>query len=163
MKTYKIVFLSLIFLNCTFTTPTLFSEKALQDSFLSLDGKSIKFQEILKKHKGKKILIDVWASWCADCIKGMPTIEKIQKEFPEIVFLFISVDKNGKGWKNGIKKHTIKGEHYNLPKGMKNGDFVDFLNLNWIPRYLVVDEQGGVTLFKATKSSDKKIVEALKK
>ena len=46
---------------------------------------------------------------------------------------------------------------------MKEGDFVDFVNLNWISRYMVIDEKGEITLFKATDTSDKDIVEALKK
>jgi hypothetical protein len=46
---------------------------------------------------------------------------------------------------------------------MKNGDLVDFLNVSWIPRYLVVDEKGSITLFKATDASDKDIITALKK
>ena len=85
----------------------------------------------------------------------------MQKEFPEVVFLFLSVDEGVNSWKRGIERFKIKGEHYNLPKGMKDGEFVDFLNLRWIPRYLVLDENGGITLYKAIKSSDKRIVEAL--
>ena len=49
---------------------------------------------------------------------------------------------------------------------MKNGlnsAFGDFLNSNWIPRYLVVNENGTIDLFKAKKITDKRIVEALKK
>ena len=44
-----------------------------------------------------------------------------------------------------------------------DGDFGDFLGLNWIPRYLVVNENGFVDLFKSTKVTDPKIVNALKK
>ena len=44
-----------------------------------------------------------------------------------------------------------------------NGDFGDFLNSNWIPRYLVVNENGFVDLFKANTITDKRIVNALKK
>ena len=36
------------------------------------------------------------------------------------------------------------------------------LNSNWIPRYMVIDEQGDITLFKAKKATDKRIKEALK-
>jgi hypothetical protein len=46
---------------------------------------------------------------------------------------------------------------------MKDGKFVDFINLNWIPRYMVIDETGEITLFKATNAADKKIKEVLKK
>lgn len=159
----KIVLLSLLFASCTFIAPKQFSEKALNDELYNLAGEKITFQKIINQYKGKKVLIDVWASWCADCIKGLPKVKELQKEFPEVVFLFLSVDEKTTSWINGVEKHQLKGEHYNLPKGMKNGDFVDFLSLYWIPRYLVVDKKGAISLFKATKSSDKKIVEALKK
>ena len=45
---------------------------------------------------------------------------------------------------------------------MKTGEFVDFINLSWIPRYMVIDAQGKITLFKATSASDSAIVAALK-
>ena len=45
----------------------------------------------------------------------------------------------------------------------KKGASGDFLNLCWIPRYVVVNESGEITLFKATKITDKNILEALKK
>ena len=158
-----ILVLSLFLVSCNFETPTQFSEKALNDTVVALDDSSASFKDVVNKYKGKKVLIDVWASWCADCIKGLPNVKELQKEFPEVVFLFLSVDERQNSWKKGIQRFKINGEHYNLPKGMKKGDFVDFLNLNWIPRYLVIDEKGGSTLFKATKASDKSIIEALRK
>lgn len=158
-----ILLIALVFASCNFETPTQFSEKAYNDTLYSLDDTSTAFKEVINQYKGKKVLIDVWASWCADCIKGLPAIKNLQKEFPDVVFIFLSVDKKQNSWKNGIKRFNIEGEHYNLPNGMKDGDFVDFLNSSWIPRYVVVDEQGSISLFKATKASDKRIIEALKK
>ncbi|MCI2229081.1 TlpA family protein disulfide reductase [Polaribacter sp. MSW13] len=158
----KIIIVFLVFLSsCTFETPTQFSEKALNDKVTSLNGTQSTFKEIINQYKGKKVLIDVWASWCADCFKSLPKVKQLQKDFPDVVYLFLSVDEKSTSWKRAIQRFKIEGEHYNFPKGMKNGDFVDFINLNWIPRYIVVDENGGIKLFKATKSSDKRIVEAL--
>ena len=45
---------------------------------------------------------------------------------------------------------------------MDDGEFVNFINLNWIARYMVIDETGEIKLFKATDASDEKIKEALK-
>ena len=163
MKKLILLVVAIILTSCNFETPTQFSEKALNDTLISLDGSKISFKEVINQYKGKKILIDVWASWCADCVKGMPKIKQLQKKFPEVVFLFLSVDKKNNSWKNGIIKFKINGEHYNLPKGNKEGDFVDFINLWWIPRYLVVDKKGNISLFKATEVSDKRIMQALKK
>ncbi|HCY98232.1 MAG TPA: redoxin, partial [Polaribacter sp.] len=50
-----------------------------------------------------------------------------------------------------------------LPKGMKVGAFVDFIDLSWIPRYIVINETGVITLFNATKASDSLLQAALKK
>lgn len=143
--------------------PKVFSEKANLEMLIGLDDSKITLREVLYKHKGKKIFIDVWASWCKDCITGFPGVAALQKEFPDVVFLYLSVDRSNPSWKRAIKKYNLVGEHYNLPKGMKEGDFVDFVNLNWISRYMVIDEKGEITLFKATDTSDKDIVVALKK
>lgn len=161
MKKFSIIFL-LFLTSCAFETPAEFSEKALNESLISIQNETIVFKEIIKKYHGKKVLINVWASWCADCIRSLPEMKKFQNANPSVIFLNISVDENPLAWKRGIERFQILGEHYNLPKGMKNGDFVDFLNLRWIPRYIVVDENGGILLFKATKITDKAILAAIK-
>lgn len=164
MKKYILLLIITVFLSgCNFETPTQFSEKALNETFFSFSDKKSTFKEIIHQYKGKKLLIDVWASWCADCIRGLPAVTNLQKEFPEVVFLFLSVDKNKNAWKRGVKRFQIQGQHYNLPTGMSSGEFVDFINLNWIPRYMVLDEVGNITLFKATKATDSAILEALNK
>ena len=150
----------LTFFSCNTEKPTQFSEEALNDTFISLQGGNIQFKDILNKHKGQTILIDVWASWCRDCIKGMPKVKKIQEENPDVVYLFLSLDKNLKSWKKGIDKHQVKGEHYYMKSGW-NGPFGEFLDLDWIPRYLVVDKQGNIKLYKATKATDKDITNSI--
>ncbi len=161
MKKLVALIILVVFTNCNFETPTKFSEEALQNPIHSITNESLTFKEVLKKHKGKKILIDVWASWCADCIKGLPKIKSLQKEYPEVVFLFLSVDTKKNAWKKGIERFRIVGEHY-FVEGDFDSEFANFLNLSWIPRYVVVDETGSIILFKATKATDEAIVEALK-
>lgn len=161
MKKILLVFV-IIFTSCNIEKPTEFTDLALNDSVYDLNNTQFSIKEVLAKYKGKKVLIDVWASWCGDCIKGLPSVKNLQKEYKEVVFLFLSVDKSKTAWKRGIDRFKIKGEHYNLPKGMKDGAFVDFINLGWIPRYMVIDGNGKITLFKATRASDSLIEIALK-
>ncbi|AUC85286.1 redoxin [Polaribacter sp. ALD11] len=161
MKKIVLIFI-IVCTSCNFEKPTEFSELALNESVYSLNGTQFSIKEVLNTHKGNKILIDVWASWCGDCIKGLASVRNLQKDYLDVVFLFLSVDKSKNAWKKGINRFQIEGEHYNLPKGMKDGDFVDFINLGWIPRYMVIDEQGKITLFKATSASDSSIEDALK-
>jgi|SaaInl0LU_22_DNA_1037365.scaffolds.fasta_scaffold00949_12 thiol-disulfide isomerase/thioredoxin len=139
---------------------TQFSESALADKMISLGGEEMSFGEILKHYEGKKILLDVWASWCADCVEGMPEVKEIIANNPDLVCVFLSLDKSIESWKKGIQKYEVVGEHFFVPSGWK-GDFNSFIDLDWIPRYMVVDETGKITLFKATKASSKKLKEAI--
>ena len=145
------VLLTVLFLSCSAQEkPTQFSDEALNDTFVSLNNEVITFQDILDKYKGKTILIDVWASWCKDCIKGMPKLKDLQAENSDIVYLFLSLDRSIDKWKNGIKKYDVQGEHYYMQSGWK-GAFGKFVDLDWIPRYIVVDSNQNIKLFKATK------------
>src|SRR5690606_5515065 len=56
-----------------------FNPVTLNKEFDDKDGNKISFQKILDKHKGNAIVIDVWASWCPDCIKGFPELKKDRK------------------------------------------------------------------------------------
>ncbi|WP_218598311.1 TlpA disulfide reductase family protein [Polaribacter sp. NJDZ03] len=160
-KIIILVFVSFL-TSCSLESQSEFSEKALNEKVYNLNDEVSTFKEVINLHKGKKIFIDVWASWCRDCLVGMPKVKELQKEFPEVVYLFLSVDEKKGSWKRGVKRYDVIGEHYNLPQGMKKGDLVNFLNLNWIPRYVVVDENGKIALFNATDASDENIIEALK-
>lgn len=139
----------------------LFEEEALNDSFLSMEGSSITFEAILEKHRGKTILIDVWSSWCKDCIVGMPIVNALQIQHEDVVFLFLSMDKNIESWKKGIEKYHVKGEHYFVTSGWK-GPFGSSIKLDWIPRYMVVGPEGHIQLYKAVKANDENIQKALK-
>lgn len=147
---------------CNTVAPTTFSKEALNDEFLSLQGSNVKLSTILDKHKGKNIIIDIWASWCGDCIKGMPKVKILQKQYPDAVYIFLSLDRNEDAWKRGIVKYGVTGEHYFMLNG-KKGAFADFVDIGWIPRYMLVNKTGKIVVFDVIEADDKKLVEALKK
>ncbi|MRX65049.1 TlpA family protein disulfide reductase [Maribacter luteus] len=139
-----------------------FSKAALNDVFLDLKGDEVSFQSIIEANKGKTVLLDIWASWCKDCVVGMPTVKDLQKDFPDVAVVFISLDKNEASWKKGIERFKItEGSHYWANDGWKSELFQD-IDLDWIPRYMVLDAEGNIKLYKAIKASDKAIVEQLR-
>lgn len=140
-----------------------FGTEALEAKMKTLDGKEIAFKDILAKYKGKTVVIDVWASWCPDCIKGMPKVHALQKQFPNATYLFLSYDRVDEKWKQGIEKYNVKGEHYHVGTSMKEGAFAKDVKLDWIPRYMVVDKTGKISLFKAIEADDEKLIATLKK
>ena len=158
----QIILFSICFLNCeTQPDPTTFSEAALSDTFITLEGDTVTFDALLNTYKGKTILLDVWATWCRDCIVGLPNLKTLQKDHPDVVYLFLSLDKSQQSWKSGIEKYAIEGEHYFMASGWE-GDFGNFIDLDWVPRYMVIDPNGHIKLFKAIKANDKQIALHLK-
>ena len=148
--------------SCTQAQQTTFSTEALNATMKTTDGKDIAFKDILAKYKGKTIVIDVWASWCPDCIKGMPKVHDLQKMFPDVVYLFLSYDREDAAWKKGIEKYGANGENYHAGTSMKEGAFTKDIKLDWIPRYMVVDKKGKIALFKAIEADDDKITSTIK-
>lgn len=141
---------------------TTFSKEALSEKLSATDGSQVAFQDILKKYKGKTLVIEVWASWCGDCVKAMPKVKELQANNPDVAYLFISMDKTADKWKTGIEKHAIKGDHFMANDGM-NGVFGKAMDVNWIPRYVIVDKTGKIALYKAIETDFDLINETLKK
>lgn len=138
-----------------------FTEAALNDVFVSENNEEITLSEILQQYKGKTVFIDVWASWCKDCIAGMPKVQKLREENPEVVFLFLSLDKETESWKHGIEKYGVIGENYFIPSGWK-GPFCSSIDLDWIPRYMVLNPEEEISLYKAIETDDENLLKALK-
>lgn len=128
----------------------------------NLDGEMVSLESVLDKHSGKKIVIDVWASWCRDCIVSLPDLNKLMTSTKDMAvdYVFISVDKENAKWKNAIDRFQIEGDHYRTVKGWKS-PFSNYIVLDWIPRYMVIDEEGMVVLPKTVKASDTNIKKIL--
>ena len=150
-----------LMISCKKRVETQFSELALKETLVSIKGDTLQFNQVIRKYQGKKILIDVWATWCGDCIKGMPKIVDLQKKYPNVNYLFISIDESLEDLQKGVKKYNVKGEHYLLPSKWE-GNFSKFLDLSWIPRYLAIDEQGKILVFNEVDANAKEIQNALK-
>ena len=147
-------------LGCAQKEETSFKKEGLENVMVTTENKPITFVEILKKYEGKTIVIDVWASWCSDCVKGMPKVKELQEKNPEVTFLFISMDKSYESWLKGIEKYEVRGEHYLTADGMK-GVFGKSIDLDWIPRYMVVDKKGKIALYKVIEADDQKLIKTL--
>ncbi len=157
-----IVLISVIMVGISCQSQNEFSKTALNYKLTTTSGEKKSFGEIIESHKGKKIVIEIWAGWCSDCVKAMPKVKEMQSQYPEAVYVFISADKNQKSWQDAITKHQLNGEHYwiNDEKMMK-GEFGTALELDWIPRYIVIDEKGGIAIFRAVETDFDKIKRVL--
>lgn len=161
MKQLVILLIAFATFSCARAQKTNFSKEASSEKLLATDESQVAFKNILKKYKGKTLVIEVWASWCGDCVKAMPKVKELQVNNPDVSYLFLSADKTADKWKIGIEKHELKGDHYMMNDGMK-GVFGKAIDLDWIPRYIIVDKTGKIVLYRAIETDFDKINETLK-
>jgi thiol-disulfide isomerase/thioredoxin len=140
----------LIFLFSIIVTFNLHAQKGLKTLFdenimTSLDGTQKSLSEIINSHKGKVIFIDFWASWCASCRVNMPAAAKLFEKLKgeDIVFVYLSADKQENNWKKAIETMSISGigEHYRRDQDEMT-ELMKFLYIYSIPHYLIVGKDG---------------------
>jgi len=105
----------------------------------STDGKQIK----LSDYKGKIVILDFWATWCAPCRKGIPDLVEIQKEYKDnVVIVGISLDKQST--KNFVIPF-MKEFGINYPVVYGNGKVVaDYGYIQAIPTSFIIDRKGNI-------------------
>lgn len=126
----------------------LFKSKIEKLKLETLDGKVILFPEIIRTYPNDFYLIDFWATWCSPCIKGIKSIKKMK--IPQNVFIInLSVDKSAERekWTQTTKQLGIKIS-YLLEENDGNKDFLKFIELQSIPRYVLIDKKMNI-IFQA--------------
>src|SRR5262245_22892960 len=77
-------------------------------------------QVALHAMRGKVVLVDFWASWCAPCNAAMPQLEKLSKEFPadQFAVVGVNVDKKIEDARRALEKRPVSYLNASDPTGM---------------------------------------------
>lgn len=136
---------------------TQFSKEALAQTVTDVNGNTTTLGKVLKNHKGKVLVLDLWASWCRDCLNAMPKAKELEANNPQVDFVFLSLDRSFEAWKKGLDKHEMQNkENYWFQDGWKNA-FNNYIDLNWIPRYMVINQKSGIAKYYAIVPDDPEI------
>ncbi|MEM6686807.1 MAG: TlpA disulfide reductase family protein, partial [Bacteroidota bacterium] len=124
----------------------------------------------LKDLQGKYVYIDVWATWCGPCIAEIPSLKKVEKAYHDknIAFVSISVDDGRgfkgdavaakKGWKKMVTDRDLGGIQLVSDKGWK-ANFIQSLEINSIPRFILIDPNGEIVNADAPRPSNPQLIE----
>ncbi len=141
---------------------TAFTAEARQQPLYAVDGKQTTAGTVLEAYKGQTVLLYIWAMWCPDCLKGFPELKAFQAANPDVPVVYFSLDREEQRWKEGIEKFDLEGAHYWFKTDWKN-DFTNAIDLNWIPRYLIINPDGGIAHYYAVKADDPALQQAVDK
>ena len=110
----------------------------------------------LKDLKGKLVYIEIWATWCGPCIKEMPALTQLIKDFKgkNIEFVSISIDSKNdyEKWKKMVPEKNVGGTQLLADKGLKS-DFMKAFSVSLIPRSILLNEEGEIITPRAPRPS----------
>ena len=99
-------------------------------------------RESLSQYRGKVLLLDFWATWCAPCIASQPDIEKLQQLLAERDFqvITISIDENVE-LVDEFMDRRMDLPYVNWFVGERSRLYDDWA-IQGVPTYIAVDRDG---------------------
>ncbi|KZR60089.1 peroxiredoxin family protein [Pseudobacillus badius] len=125
----------------------------------NLSGETIS----LSDYKGKKILLNFWASWCPPCKEEMPSIQKYYEERADksnVEVITVNMTKHEQGDIERVKKF-IREHKLTFPVLLdEKGEIMNLYNIRVFPTTYIINEAGMITDI-ASLPLDDKIIEDL--
>lgn len=119
-------------------TPVGIGDKFPDADFFDLEGNIHHFSEF----RGKWCLVDFWNAGCAPCLRALPELRELKKEYPEMLELVsLSMDTESK-WQEISKKLPLIGNNWN--EGKEYYGVYRRLGINAFPTFLLVAPNGTI-------------------
>lgn len=99
----------------------------------------------LSAFKGKIVLINFWASWCAPCRRENPSLVELYEKYKgkDFEIFGVSLDENIDSWKNAILKDKIKWPQVSELKRWES-DVVKLYQFSSIPYSILINREGKI-------------------
>ncbi|MGB5990340.1 MAG: TlpA disulfide reductase family protein [Marinifilaceae bacterium] len=99
----------------------------------------------LEQLKGKTVYVDNWATWCGACVNGIGHFNSKYKQIKDkkdVIFIFVSFDRDETIWRNFIEKKSFKQDniiHLFDSKGMES-KYALYYGVRALPTSFVIDK-----------------------
>lgn len=96
----------------------------------------------LLNFKGKVLVVNLWATWCAPCVKEMPTLDNLQAKFGGADFEVLAISQDREGARVAVPFMDVNGWN-NLARYTESAArFSKDALLRGLPTSLIIDKAG---------------------
>lgn len=119
----------------------------------------------LSDFRGKVVLLDFWASWCAPCIAAMPDLKKLYEKYRlegfEIVG--ISTDTDTDAWLRAINQHELTWTNVidERPDGILKSIVGTDYSISFLPTLFLIDKEGKIAAKNVAKDEIEQLLNEL--
>ncbi len=116
----------------------------------------------LSDYIGKQlIIVDFWASWCSPCLRLLPELDKIHKEYDEVVVMAINIDTPRA--LNRAKRHIRSNRFSILSLYDTNKEVMERFQVTDIPHTFLIGLEGEIVYdhIGYTRGDEEMLVEAI--
>lgn len=117
--------------------PDLTGKAAPPLTLKSADGKQVS----LASFRGKPVLIDLWATWCAPCVESLPRLARLYQQTRKTNLVMIAIDRDEDA-KNAID--FLAKKNYTWPNFHDEGEARKAFGASGIPRIILIDAEGEI-------------------
>lgn len=120
-------------------------KKAPEITMTKADGTSFSLSSL----KGKMVLIDFWATWCAPCVEEQPQLKIMYDTYAAQVknnqfeIVGVSLDKNKESWQKAIDRFQISWIQISDLKFWKS-PVAKLYEVDELPFNIIIDGQGTI-------------------